>query len=131
MKERTILLTIFGAFAGLTVIGTSLSMLPRGEVVVRSELPGATVRAIRLVEGERTIGRASWELGPGDRASMGFGAFEKTHTAHVEFEVVSHGRSVQLRSRDEFEIHRGEDLAVVLDADFPVINRAVGPADAG
>ena len=87
---------------------------------------------IRLVEGEQVIGHVRHaSLRAGGRASMGFGAFEPTHDAHLEFDVEANGRRVRLRSRDSFEIHRGQDLAIVLDADFPVINRAVGPADAG
>lgn len=130
MNELKLGLGLVAGFVVATVLAFGYGALPRGHVVVRSELPGAQVRAIRLVEGERTLANFhGGELGPGDRTIREFGPLEADHAAHLEFEVTAKGRSVRLRSRETFEFSRREDLAIVLDDQFLVVNRALERLD--
>ncbi len=132
MNEFKIGLGIAVAFVAVTGLALGYGALPRGQVVVRSELLGAQVRELRLGEGERSIARFYGDaLGPGDRTFREFGPFEPDHAVHLEFEVTANGRSVRLRSRDTFEFSRREDLVIVLDDQFPVTNRALQRVDDG
>lgn len=131
-RDRRVLMRIVLGFAGLCGLSAVIGNLPRSEVRIRSELPGVTIEDVRLMDGERQLGRgARVPLGPGDRAHIGLGVLATTRDAHLEFDIVAHGRRIHLRSTEGLDVRRGETAVVVLDRDFSVINRAVGPGHAG